>query len=258
MISNDPTVSGNLKHLQRQITKLATAPMGPVSIGPGEGHIRMYTGTGDTFELLPEGARVKFRGAMTGLSPLMEQHRTTLEAHTGRLDGHDGTIASHGTRLDTLHSRANGQDSLNATQNGEIGQLRADLTYQTARVDNRATTGQLDATNGRVDTLHSRANGVDSLNATQNGQIAQLGVDVSTAQSRADSAYTRAGTGISDAATAQARADSAYARAGTAIVDAANADSRAQSAQSNAAKIAAWIRDAVNQDPSGLPPWGGL
>lgn len=208
-----PDLEEALRTLQRQIDEINTARPGPTSYGPGDGHLRFYTSTGDTFHVSATGAQVKHRGALTGLTP-------HLEANTSKQEQQDGTLGQHSSRLDTLHSRQNTADQTNATQNGQISQLRADLTYESSRIDNRATVGQLNATNtrvtnvearntaqdGRIDTLHSRANSQDSLNATQNGQISQLRVDVDNAKARADNAH-------SDAATAKARADAAYSLA---------------------------------------------
>lgn len=237
-----PSVAENIRYLQRQINQQGTGRVGPMSIGPGEGRLRFYGVDGRVlFEVDSSGASVDSRGSLTGLSPLLDSIRQ-------KNDDHDGTLGQHSSRLDTLHSRQNAADQTNATQNGQIAQLRVDLTNESARIDNRATIGQLDATNtrvtnvearnsaqdtrltdiesknstqdtrltnvearntaqdGRIDTLHSRANSQDSLNATQNGQISQLRVDVDNAKARADNAH-------SDAAAAKARADAAYSLA---------------------------------------------
>ena len=258
-----PSVPENIRHLQRQINQQGTGRFGPMSIGPGDGHLRFYAADGRVlFEADSSGARVETRGSLFGLTPLLDSMRDknddqdgTLGQHSSTLTQHSSTIGQHSSRLDTLHSRQNTADQTNATQNGQISQLRADLTGESARIDNRATVGQLDATNtrvtnvesknstqdtrltnvesknssqdtrltnvearntaqdGRIDTLHSRANSQDTLNATQNGQIGQLRVDVDAAESRANSAYNRAGTGISDAAAARALAQDALVAA---------------------------------------------
>ena len=237
-----PSVSENTRYLQRQINQQGTGRFGPMSIGPGEGHLRFYGVDGRVlFAVDSSGASVDSRGSLTGLSPLLDSLRQknddqdgTLGEHSSTLGQHSSTLERHSSRIDTLHSRQNSADQTNATQNGQIAQLRVDLTNESARIDNRATIGQLDATNtrvtnvesknstqdtrlanvearntaqdGRLDTLHSRANSQDTLNATQNGQISQLRVDVDNAKARADNAH-------SDAATAKARADAAYSLA---------------------------------------------
>lgn len=221
------TVSENQTSLQKQIKRSSTAPFGPVSIGPGQGSLRAYTGTGDTFEILPEGARVKTRGAMSGLTPLLDgirdkddnqdnvlgDHREWLIGHNEQLTDHRGRLDGHDTRLNSAEGRLNGHDST------------------------------LSSHNTRINTAQTTANNAGSA--------------ASTAQSRADSAWTRAGTGITAASTAQSRADSAWSRAGTAISDAAAADEQARTATARANQlrdqIRNWIELARQQNPN-LPP----
>lgn len=169
MASFDPSVPENIRHLQRQINRNAVAPLGPVSIGPGEGHIRFFTGTGDTFQVGPSGAQVKFRGSLTGLTPHLEANATKNEAQDGRLDGHDSALASHGTRLGNAEGRLDGHDSTLSSHSTRINtaQGRADSAHA------NAATAQ-----SRADSAYTRA-GTGISNAA-------------TAQSRADSAYSRA------------------------------------------------------------------
>ena len=257
-----PSVAENIRYLQRQINQQGTGRFGPMSIGPGEGHLRFYAADGRVlFEADSSGASVESRGSLAGLTPL-------LDSILDKDDDQDGTLGQHSSRLDTLHSRANAQDTLNATQNGQLAQLRVDLTNESARIDNRATVGQLDATNtrvtnvearntyqdGRIDTLHSRANSQDTLNATQNGQIAQLRVDVNAAGDRADSAWTRAGTGIANAATAQARANSAHTRIdGLNYASPGDIATLSNQVQALRSQVHDWMQTARASNPS-LPP----
>ena len=234
----DPDLAGALRSLQRQIDQINTSPPGPVSYGPGD-HARFYGADGTTvlFEAVGgEGASVVSRGSLTSMTGLLDGIRDKNDDQDGTLGQHSSTLGAHSSRLDTLHSRANSQDTLNATQNGQISQLQSDLTYQTTRIDNRATVGQLDATNtrvtnveakngtqdtrltnvearntaqdGRLDTLHSRANSQDTLNATQNGQISQLQSDLTYESGRIDNRAT-----VGQVNAAQSRADAAYALA---------------------------------------------
>lgn len=207
MTGRPPTVPGNLRHLQDQINRFGTAPLGPVSVGPGEGHVRAYTETGTTFQIFPDGASFAFRGGLVGLSPHLEANATKNEQQDGRLDGHDSTLASHGSRLTTAEGRLDGHDSTLASHASTLASHNTRITNAQARADK----------------------GVSDAAAAQSSANA--------AQSRADSAYTRAGTGISNAATAQARADDAYARAGTGISDAQAAQTTATQANARAIKI---------------------
>lgn len=255
-----PSVHGNITAHQRQIRKQGTAPLGPVSVGPGQGSFRFYLPSGDTFQATPEGARVRVQGAMTGLNPLLDQHQSTIASHTTQLAAHDTAIGERPTK-----TYVDGQLAGKASSTW-VAQLRDDLTAADAGLGTRITAvhGLADNAHGDAATAQARADSAHVLLAGKAssdwvadirdglmGADASLGTRVTAAQSRADNAH-------GDAATAQARADSAYARAGTAISDAAAADSRAQSAQSSVAKIAAWIVTAVQQDPGGLPPWGGV
>lgn len=237
----EPTVRGNIETLAQRITRAGVAPLGPVSIGPGEGHIRLNDGTHDTGYLDFNGLQIRYRGALTGLTWLTESFADSVEAHSGRLDGHDGdvaridakngqqdgrldghdaTVSSHGSRISSAEGRLDGLDSAVAAKassewvSGQLGQLSTSLSKKAATT--------------YVDTVNDKANSAITAAAT--------------AQSRADSAWTRAGTGIANAATAQARADSAHGLA----VQANNA------VQALRAEVHDWMQSARVNDP-GLP-----
>lgn len=182
--SNDPTVSGNLLKIARDVRKLGSAPLGPVSVGPGQGSIRFFDAVGDQFQILPSGAWVRFRGGMQSVTARFENDAAAIEGHTATLGEHDGRIAVNKNRNDA-------QDGILTSHGTRLGSAESRLTGHD---------GDIAAHNTRISTAQSRA---DSAHA-----------NAGTAQSRADSAWTRAGTGISNAATAQSRADAAYALAG--------------------------------------------
>ena len=210
MPSFDPTVSENIRALQRQLNRLATSPVGPTSIGPGEGPFRFYTDTGDTAMLGPDGVRVAFRGALTGVSPLLEQHQTTIEAQGARLGTAEGSIAGHGTRLtaaetnilaqagqiNTSITRLNGVESKNLSQDTTIGShgtriaaAETNILAQAGQINGALTRlGAVESKNVSQDTWidsHStRLGNVEAKNTAQDSAI-------STAQARADSAHTR-------------------------------------------------------------------
>lgn len=163
------TVSSNQTSLQNQIRRSATAPLGPVSVGPGEGHMRYYTSTGDTFLAEPSGASVKFRGALTGLTPHLESNATKNEQQDGRLTGHDNDV----TRI----------DAKNTAQDGRLNGHDSTLSSHDTRISNEvAARESADLTlHGRVNTEATQRKDADS----------RLSSRISTAQSRADSAHTR-------------------------------------------------------------------
>lgn len=176
MATFPPNLDEVLRSLQRQIDEIVMARPGPMSFGPGDGHLRFYTPDGDTFMVAATGAQLRYRGSLRDLTGLTESFATSIEDHTktlgdhirrlngidGRLDGHDSTLSSHGTRLGSAESRLSGHDSA------------------------------ISAHNTRINNAQNAAN---------------------AAQSRADSAYSRASTAITNAATAQSRADAAHSLA---------------------------------------------
>lgn len=193
MISHDPTVAGNLRQLQREIRKTGNAPLGPVALTPGEGHIRLNDGTNDTGFLDFNGVRVRYRGGLRGLTELTESFANSIEAHTnllsehtGRLDGHDTTLGQHGSRLD-------GHDSTLSSHNTRINnaQSRADAAHSNAataqsRADSawtRAGTGIANAATAqsRADNAHTR---IDGLNYASPGDIATLSNQVQALRSQ--------------------------------------------------------------------------
>ena len=187
MISYDPTVAGNLRQHTREIRKLATAPMGPVALTPGMGHIRLNDGANDTGFLDFNGVQVRYRGGLRGLTELTESFANSIEAHTnllsehtGRLNGHDTTLGQHGSRLD-------GHDSTLSSHNTRItnAQSRADAAHSNAataqsRADSawtRAGTALANAATAqsRADNAHTR---IDGLNYASPGDIAALSSQV--------------------------------------------------------------------------------
>lgn len=223
--SNDPTVSGNLLKIARDVRKLGSAPLGPVSVGPGQGSIRFFDAVGDQFQILPSGAWVRFRGGMQSVAARFENDAAAIEGHTQTLGEHDGRITVNKNRNDA-------QDGILTSHGTRLGSAESRLTGHD---------GDISAHNTRINNAQSTANTANSA--------------AGTAQSRADSAYTRAGTGISNAATAQERADDAYALAAGAVTP-GELTNVLSGIQSTLSLVTTWIRDARAGDPS-LPPWGG-
>lgn len=278
-----PSVPENIRHLQRQINQQGTGRFGPMSIGPGEGRLRFYATDGRVlFEADSTGASVESRGSLTAMTPLLDSIRAKDDDQDDALGQHGSRLSSAEGRIDTLHSRQNSADQLNAEQNGKLSQLRVDLKTQTTRIDNRATNTRVDGIDSRVTSQAGRLGAAES-SITSHGtrignaegrldnHVIQLGNlrdgkasvgSVTTAQARADAAYSRAGTGISDAAAAHARANAAYSLANGRATKAevaqakAQADDARQQALSVRSALLKWIDAARNEVP-GLPPWPG-
>ena len=69
-----PTVAANLRWHERQINRLGTAPMGPVSLGPGEGSLTVTDATGAVLmDLASTAVRVPFAGSLTSISSALDQ-----------------------------------------------------------------------------------------------------------------------------------------------------------------------------------------
>ena len=178
------SVGDNISYLQQQIHRQGTAPFGPVSVGPGEGHIRFVDASGNTlFTADSSGAQVRFRGGLQGLTDRLENDATAIEGHTkmlgehirrlntvdGRLDGHDSTLASHGDRLGSAESRLSGHDSAISAHNTRINnaqnaanaaQSRADAAYSLA-----ATKAAQSSVDQAISTINALANRVAQLEA---------------------------------------------------------------------------------------------
>lgn len=229
MPTYDPDLAGALRSLQRQIDQINTSRPGPMSWGPDDGHIKFYDASGKVlFQANSGGASVVSRGSLTSITGLFDGIRDKNDAQDGVLSDHRTWLVGHGERLDGHDADVKRIDGVNAAQNGRlndhhewIGSLGKRMT--SAEAVNDAQNGRLNTHQGWIGSLGDRMGDAESTLSSHNGRI-------NTAQSRADSAYSRAGTGISNAATAQARADSAYSRAGTGISDAAAAHARANSA----------------------------
>lgn len=144
------TVGDALKHLEERINRIANAKAGPMSLSPGEGHLRTLDADGQqTFRADPEGgATVPHRGSQTRLTPLLEEHTTRAEnaetrldghdqdvsridatntAQDGRMDGHASRIGSAEGRLDTHASRLGNHDNQLSDHNSRIGNVESDI-----------------------------------------------------------------------------------------------------------------------------------
>jgi hypothetical protein len=151
MVRFAPTPGGNDLHLQRQIRRDAGAPLGPVTLRPGQGDISVQDATGtELFGLDPYGIRAFLHGQVRSLPETIESKATTTYV--------DGNVT-------TLRARDDEQQidiDRRATRtyvDGNITTLVAKDNALQADINTRATRTYVD---GNIATLVSRANGVDS------------------------------------------------------------------------------------------------
>ena len=241
-----PDLTETIRSLQRQIDQINTSRPGPMSWGARDGGIKFYGADGTTvlFQANSTGASVVSRGSLSSLTGLVDGIRDKNDAQDGVLSDHRGWIIGHGERLDGHDGDISRIDGVNAAQNGRLNDQHGWINSLGTRMGavettNDAQNGRLNDHHGWIGSLGDRMGSVESVNAGQNGRLDDQSDWIvgarnaaNAAQSRADAAYSRAGTGISDAAAAHSRANDAYSRAGTAISNAAAAHARANDAYS--------------------------
>lgn len=202
------TITDNIRHLQRQIDRINTAQMGPVTIAAGDGSMKMLgTDGGEVFSFNENGMYFLHRGSRRNMSVFSDNIVTWLEKHDTTLSEHNTRISTAQKDADRAHSRLDG-----------VGTVLENHNTRIANAGRMALDAQATADNAQ-----SRLDGVGKVLDSHNTRIANAGAaaaaaqrSADSAQSRADSAYSRAGTGISDAASARSRADAAYSRANSA------------------------------------------
>ena len=235
MTGRPPTLSGNILSLQRQINRGAVTPLGPVSVGPGEGQMRWYTPTGTTWQVTPSGASLPHRGTLTGLAPLLsglhdtsDDHETRmgdaedrLDGHDadvsridgvnatqdgrltsaeGRLAGHDTTLGQHDTRITAAQGAADdAQDAADGAQStADTARAEAGAAQDTA--DDALATANAAATGSEVDALRTRVAQLESNVATLSSRLTQVITCLLDAGSAGQSSARIAGTDFQIAA----------------------------------------------------------
>ena len=220
-----PSVPGNQRFLQRQINQINTSRPGPMSWGPDDGHIRFYAADGRVlFQVDSTGASVEFRGALTGLTPRLEQQDTFMtNERTERLAVQaqvQGQIADERETRMAVDSQLSGQIASERTD-----RIAVDTSLSGQIASEKATRMEVDSQlSGQISTERSARQDADS----------GLSSRITTAQSTASGA-------ASAAASARDRADEAYSRAGTGITSAAEAKQDAANAMARAARIIKFI-----------------
>ena len=196
-LSWEPTVPDNVRTLDRGQKSLGNARPGPMSWGPGEGGPRVYAGDGTVvFQADSTGASVVSRGALTGLTPLLDGIRSknddqdaTLSSHAGTLDSHAGTLASHGAAI-AGKADTSWVTSVRDNLQGQIDGKASDARVDTLSGNVTSISNQLDgkASNARVDTLSAQVAGkaensrVDTLSGTVTTLAGQLAEKASNAR----------------------------------------------------------------------------
>lgn len=68
-------IGRTFKHLQDQINRLATAPLGPVTLGEGDS-IRLVSGGQTTFRISTEGASILYQGSLRPMVDILQAEET--------------------------------------------------------------------------------------------------------------------------------------------------------------------------------------
>lgn len=246
------SVGGNSRYLQQQILRAGTARMGPVSIEPGDGHIRLNDGTNDTGFLDFNGVQLRYRGGLRGLTELTESFATSLESHTaqigqnrGRIDGHDADVV----RIDAKNTAQDQSLALKAwtsyvDQQDGAASTRMDGIDGT--LANKAWTSYVDSQNSGQNT---RMGNIESSLATK-ASITYVGTKASTSSVNAKNS-----TQDSAISAAQARADAAHSLAASkANVSYVDTKASQQELVSAVSKLSAAIRK-VAQNTSTPDPF---
>lgn len=188
-------IEDNLRELARRIDAINTARPGPTSWGPGDGEASAVADDGRIlFSFGNTGASVESRGALTGLTPLLDGIRSKNDDQDGRLDGHDGdvsridakndaqdgTLSAHDGRITTAQARADkgvadaataqgrADDAWSragtALSNAAAAQSRADAAHALGSA--AATRTDFDALVGTVNALSAKVNALEAWLAT--------------------------------------------------------------------------------------------
>ncbi len=174
------SLSGNDRYLHKQLHRIVGAKLGPVSVGPGDGQIRMHNDSGDTFVLSPVNGATAFPGGVkTHLNSWMEWSADTLGKHDsrlgkaeGRLDGHDSTLASHGSRLGKAEGRLDGHDSTLSSHGSRLGSIESKNGQQDTRLTNIESKNR--SQDSSISGLSSRVSSLEGKATATPGQVSDL------------------------------------------------------------------------------------
>ena len=235
MVSYEPTVAGNIRKHERDIRKLGTAPLGPVSLGPGD-HIRPEGSAAFRFD--QSGAYLSHRGVLSNLSDLtddfassIEDQAATIASNTSNILGVYNTVTGHGTRLSAAESTI-------ASHSGSLAGMHATLGLH----------------GGRLGTAESRLAGHDATLSSHDGRISKAQSDVVGVYNTVGEHDGRITTARSAAATAQSRADAAHDRIdGLNYASPGDIATLSNQVQALRSQVHDWMQTARASNPS-LPP----
>lgn len=163
------SVRGNIRHLQHQINRTNTAPMGPVIFGPSD-RLRLLDANGNTvLDLKHGGPLIRQAGSMVALATELEA-KAALSYVDGKVTSLLGSIATKASnsRVDSLQTqintndgyRINGDAAANgridtvqagvSTLNGEMDDVQSGISTLNGQMANRATTSQINYITGVV------------------------------------------------------------------------------------------------------------
>lgn len=171
MATFEQQVADNIRSLQRQINEIATARLGDVTLGPGEGSLSTKSASGNlTFQAAPDGARAWYRGALAPLTGTLE-----AKADTTYVDEKDGSLSSQINANDAASRQRDTAES--EAREAAVSSLSSQINAN----DQKRADGDAN--------LSSRINTNDANSRSRDDALSGR---VTTAQSRADSAYSLA------------------------------------------------------------------
>lgn len=171
-------VRRTLLHLQRQIDRLSSRPIGPVSIGPGQGSIRMVNSAGvSIFSLTPEATMILQGGSLVNLADTLAAKAAVTYVDQVRSDL-NAAIGLRATReyvdgnISTLVQKNSDQDDAIAARatrtyvDGNISTLVSKNNSQDTAINARATKSQLqsalNSVGGQINQLASRLRALET------------------------------------------------------------------------------------------------
>ena len=162
-------VRRTLLHLQRQIDRLSSRPIGPVSIGPGQGSIRMVNSAGvSIFSLTPEAAMITQGGQLVNLADTLaakaavtyvDQVKSDLNTAIGLratreyVDGNIRTLVEKNSSQDSAISarptkayvdNADSSRALNSSVSSAFSQVASQINSLASRIRALEVQGNID------------------------------------------------------------------------------------------------------------------
>lgn len=247
-----PDIRANIEWIMRQINRLATKPLGPTVVEPGDGSLTFRRADGTAvIDMTPERVSVPFRGAQSDLTLVLETNANNIDGEAKARSDYDLALTKNAVQ-DRIDRKA-GDDQLQSNLNAAAKQLAdADAAEATARQ-------QGDADGKTYAEQRASLWGTTALN---NAKAHADAGDASTLASAKSDATAKADSALASAkswANAIQVADRAYTdtKAGQAEANAKSAAASDATAKANAAesRANAYTRDYIasivpTQDPA--------